>query len=316
MRDAVVVVGSGMMGCGIGAMSALAGHKTILVGRNQARADQGLADALACVQLRKENALCTPAQAEQAVQLLSASGDMVEAAASARLVMESVNEDLALKQDLYAQLDAILPPEVAICSNTSGLRITDISAKCTHKARTMTAHFWFPAHLVPLVEVVMSEYTSEALAVAVRDELAAWGKTPVLVKKDLAGQLANRMFQALIREAVSLVQNGVASAEDVDTAISSGMAMRFPEWGPLKHLDAIGLTLGKSVQDTVLPDLETQPHAGDYLNEMVANGNLGVRSGKGFYDWSNRSIETDIYKRDQYIIQAVKTVTKLAQECD
>lgn len=311
MRDCVMIVGSGMMGSGIGAMSALAGHKTILVDVDEERARNGRQRALECVALRKENGLNTEAEAERAKELLTVSADLEQAAESAFLVIEAIVENVAVKQEMFAKLDQLLPVEVPICSNTSGLRITDISAKCLHPERTVTTHFWLPAHLVPLVEVVMGDQTDESVAVRVRDELKKWKKAPVLVRKDLPGQLANRVFQAIIRESIDIVASGLASAEDVDTAISCGMAMRFPEWGPLKHLDAIGLDLGLSVQETVLPSICAEKSANAYIKQLVADGNLGVKTGKGFYDWSQRSIDEDMKKRDQFIIEAVKVTSKL-----
>lgn len=313
MRDSVMVVGSGMMGSGIGAMSALAGNKTILVDVDEARTLAGKEKAVACIRLRRENGLNSKQEAEAAEGLIETSTDMMKSAARAVLVIEAIVENVELKQNLFAQLDAALPVEVPICSNTSGLRITDISQKCIHPERTVTTHFWLPAHLVPLVEVVMGDRTEETTAVRVRDELRKWKKAPVLVRRDLPGQLANRVFQAIIRESIAIVASGLASAEDVDTAISCGMAMRFPEWGPLKHLDAIGLDLGLSVQETVLPDINADHHANDYLRNLVKNGDLGARTGKGFYDWNERSIEQDMEKRDQFIIEAVKITDQLNQ---
>lgn len=314
MRDIVMVVGSGMMGSGIGAMSALAGNKTVLVDTSAERAENGRKKAIECIRLREENELNTHEEAEKAIELLSTSDDSIKTAENARLVIEAIIENVEAKQNLFAQLDAVLPVEVPICSNTSGLRITDISAKCVHPERTVTTHFWLPAHLVPLVEVVMGDKTDEAVAVAVRDELRKWKKAPVLVKRDLPGQLANRVFQAIIRESIDIVASGLASAEDVDTAISCGMAMRFPVWGPLKHLDAIGLNLGLSVQETVLPSICADKTANPYITELVEKGDLGAKTGKGFYDWSTRSIEDDMKKRDAFIIEAVKAVERVEKK--
>lgn len=313
MNGYVAVIGSGMMGSAIGAMSALAGHKTVLVDTDRERAKAGLAKAIECIALRCEHGLHTEEEADRAKSLLNTADNITEIS-DAGLVIEAIIENLEVKQKLFQQLDGILPADVPLCSNTSGLRITDISRQCRHPERTVTTHFWLPAHLVPLVEVVMGDKTDENIAVMVRDELKRWKKAPVLVKRDLPGQLANRVFQAIIRESIDIVASGLASAEDVDTAISCGMAMRFPVWGPLKHLDAIGLDLGLAVQETVLPDINADKEPNAYIKELVQTGNLGVKTGHGFYDWTQRQITVDMEKRDRFIIEAVKATDILNRE--
>ncbi|MCI8832095.1 MAG: 3-hydroxyacyl-CoA dehydrogenase family protein [Lachnospiraceae bacterium] len=313
MRNRVMVVGAGMMGSGIGAMAALAGHPVTLVDLSEEQAAKGIEKALECIRLREEQELATHEEARKAAGLFKVGTDIEAEADQAFLVIEAIVEKLEAKQKLFQRLDQVLPREVPICSNTSGLRITEISRLCTCcPERTMTTHFWLPAHLVPLVEVVMGEKTEEGAAVMVRDELKKWKKSPVLVRRDLPGQLANRVFQAIIREAIDIVASGLATAEDVDTAIAAGMAMRFPVWGPLKHLDAIGTDLGLAVQETVLPDICARRHAGDYIRQMVADGHLGAKTGKGFYDWTEREIGDDMKKRDQFIIEACKITSKLS----
>lgn len=315
-REQVVIIGSGMMGSGIGAMAALAGNPTTLVDLDLQRAQAGLARAEACIALREESGLATAQEAARARALLSASNDMTAAVASARLVIEAIVEKLEAKRALFRELDALLPPELPICSNTSGLRITEISALCAHPERCFTTHFWLPAHLVPLVEVVLGAQSDPALGQAVVEELKLWKKAPVLVRRDLPGQLANRIFQAIIRESVAIVASGLASAEDVDTAISCGMAMRFPEWGPLMHLDAIGLDLGLSVQDSVLPSISGEQTANPYLRGLVERGETGAKAGKGFYDWSEQDIAEKMKKRDAFIIEAVKAKAKIDAEVE
>ncbi len=311
-RNRVVVVGAGMMGSGIGAMAALAGHPVTLVDLTKEAVTKGREKAEACIRIRAENGLASEESAKKALALLDVSIDMTKALEQAFLVIEAIVENLQAKQDLFYQLDQLLPPEVPICSNTSGLRISEISARCVrHPQRTVTTHFWLPAHLVPLVEVVMGDRTEEAVAVMVRDLLKKWKKAPVLVRRDLPGQLANRVFQAIIRESIDIVASGLASAEDVDTAIAAGMAMRFPVWGPLKHLDAIGTDLGLSVQETVLPSICAERRANSYIRDMVNWGELGAKTGKGFYDWSQRNVEDDMKKRDAFIIETCKVLEKL-----
>lgn len=233
MRNRVMIVGAGMMGSGIGAMAALAGHPVTMVDLSREQAEKGIEKAVECIRLREEQGLASYEEAGRAAGLFKAGTDIEAEAEQAFMVIEAIVEKLEAKQELFKTLDQILPGEVPICSNTSGLRITEISRHCTrYPERTITTHFWLPAHLVPLVEVVMGEKTAEKTAVMVRDELKGWRKSPVLVRRDLPGQLANRVFQAIIREAIDIVASGLATAEDVDTAIAAGMAMRFPVWGP------------------------------------------------------------------------------------
>ena len=152
----------------------------------------------------------------------------------------------------------------------------------------------------------MGDKTDEKVAVYVKDTLTKWKKAPVLVRKDLPGQLANRILQAMIRESINIVAMGLASAEDVDTAIKKGMGIRFPAWGPLEHIDAIGLDLASSVQNTVLPEISTEQTSNAYLVDLIKKGNLGSKTGKGFYDWSQKSIDEAIKGRNEFIIHAVK----------
>ncbi len=242
-RDAVVIAGSGMMGSGIAAVSALAGEKTIMLDVDADRAKSGIELAKEHIKERLDNGLTSQQQADCANDLLSYDCNLEEAMARATLVIEAVYEDLGLKQEIFEKIDSMLPKEIPIASNTSGLRITDISSRTIYTERTLTAHFWFPAHLVPLVEVVMGDKTDENVAIMVKERLTDWGKAPVLVRKDLPGQLANRILQAVIREAVNIVEMGLATPEDVDTAVKMGMGIRFPAWGPLEHVDGVGVDL-------------------------------------------------------------------------
>ena len=306
MRDHVVIIVSGLMVSGISARSALAGNPTILVDTQYSYAKKGVEQAYRCMVELEANGLTDRETLEKGKGLLVCSETMEEALSHAFMVIEAVYENLELKQDLFQKMDQLLPVEVPIASNTSGLRITDIAARVEHPERTMTTHFWFPAHLVPLVEVVMSQYTDEALAVHVKEELIRWGKAPVLVRKDLPGQLANRILQAVIREAVNIVEIGLASPEDVDTAVKMGMGIRFPAWGPLEHIDAVGLDLCESVQNTVLPEISDRKEASQLFRKRIENGEEGYKTGKGIYDWSVKDMDRLAAGRNRFIIEALK----------
>lgn len=306
MRDTVVIVGSGLMGSGIAACSALAGNPTVLVDLDIAAAERGKENARANIRELSENGLTQAETAEKAEELLETNTDYAKYAERAFLVIEAIYEDLEAKQRLFRGLDEVFPKEIPLLSNTSGLRITDISALTKNPERTVTAHFWFPGHLVPLVEVVAGDRTDMAAAVRVKEVLQGWGKAAVLVKRDLPGQLANRILQAVIREAVNIVEIGLADPEDVDTAVKMGMGIRFPVWGPLEHIEAAGLDLCMNVQRTVLPEISGRTTPSPLFGELVEKGELGYKTGKGFYDWSVKNMDELAKKRNDFIIYARK----------
>lgn len=309
MRDTVVIVGSGIMGSGIACCAALAGNPTVLIDLNKENAERGVENAKKNIKELYVNELYTAEEAEKAKSLLIADTDYANYADSASLVIEAIFENLEAKQKLFQAMDQVFPAEVPLCSNTSGLRITDISALCEkHVERTVTTHFWFPGHLVPLVEVVVGDKTDVNIAIAVKDILNSWEKSAVLVKRDLPGQLANRILQAVIREAVNIVEIGLADPEDIDTAVKAGMGIRMPVWGPLEHIESAGLDLCQNVQRTVLPEITNRTDPSPLFAELVDNGNLGYKTGKGFYDWSVKDMDKLAQTRNDFIINARKFI--------
>lgn len=224
----------------------------------------------------------------------------------ADLVIEAIVEHLPTKQAFFRELDALCPPAVILSSNTSGLRISDIASLMTHPERAVTTHFWNPGHLMPLVEVIQGEHTSEETVQRMHRFLQRCGKRPVIGRKDVPGQICNRLLQAVIRECIYMVQEGIASAADVEMALKAGAGRRFPVYGPLEHLDAIGLDLGIAVQTSVLPSLCNSTRPGQYLKELVAGGHRGAATGQGFYDWQARSVDELRHTRDLWLVQRMK----------
>ncbi len=301
----VAVAGTGMMGPGIAATFALAGRQATLVSRTAEGAANGVATARSLIDVLAKNGLADPAQARDAATRLSPSTDPEAAAATAQLFVESIPEDLALKQAFFARLDRAAP-EAILCSNTSGISITAIAEKSTRRERILTTHFWNPPHLMPLVEVSVSRWTSPRIAEEVMALLHACGKVPVMVHHDRPGQLGNRIQHAMIRECVNIVQEGIATAEDVDLAVKTGVGLRLPVYGVFEHADMVGLDLVKAVQDYVLPDLSTVKEAGRLHQEKVAKGELGVKSGRGFLAWTPEKAQQVRARRDAFLIQFLR----------
>jgi 3-hydroxybutyryl-CoA dehydrogenase len=294
------------MGSGIAAVAALAGNDVVLTDSDSAAATHGVAAAAAHMRQLVDGGLASGQQGERAQARLHCEADLAASVAGAFWVIEAITENLAAKQALFHRLESIVGRDVILTSNTSGLRITDIVRDVKTRDRTATTHFWFPGHLVPLVEIVMGDGTDPLVAERLRQILLGWGKAPVIVRRDLPGQLANRILQAVIREATAIVDSGLASAEDVDTAVKMGMGLRFPAWGPLEHVDTVGLELCLSVQNTVLPSLYNEIHPTPLFRRLLDEGSAGVKTGKGFHDWRKRSHGDLVTQRDRFLIQALK----------
>ena len=197
-RDSVLIYGSGTMGCGIACNAALAGNHVFLYDNVAASLEQAPDRIRANLAELQSHALCTPQQAEEALQLIEPVSDLQEVYPRVKMVIEAVFENLAVKQEVFCLLDKNLPVEVPLLSNTSGLRITDIAAKTEHPERTLTTHFWLPAHLIPLVEVVIGDHSAPELAVEIKEMLTAWGKAPVIVQRDLPVLMIKSVMKILL----------------------------------------------------------------------------------------------------------------------
>jgi 3-hydroxybutyryl-CoA dehydrogenase len=293
-----VVIGTGMMGPGITATLAGAIPRVTIVSRSSEGAARGQERARQFLDLRIRNRWADPATAGE----IDSSSDLDEAVKATDLVIESAPESMTFKQELFARLDKIAPENAILASNTSGLSITEIATHCGRPERVLTAHFWNPPHLMPLVEVVKGERTDDAVAQRMMELLRRSGKTPVLVRKDRPGQLGNRLQMALVREACFIVQEGIASVEDVDLAARTGFGLRLPVYGIFEHQDAVGLDMGLGILDYIASDLYNQAKAPDSYRDRVSQGKLGAKTGEGFYDWSERSMDDVKKRRDEFVL--------------
>lgn len=202
------------------------------------------------------------------------------------LVIECVYEDMELKRKTFRELEAVCRADTLLCTNTSVMSPTEISRDMRYRSRFMGTHFWNPAHLVPLVEVVKSDATDPEAAQAVVEFLTVCGKKAVLCQKDVPGFIANRMQHALWREAISIVEQGIADAATVDTAVKNSFGLRLPQLGPLENADMAGLDLTWSIHDYVLQSLEDSHRPSPLLTRLKEEGHLGFKAGKGFYSWT------------------------------
>ena len=212
--------------------------------------------------------------------------DLADAVGDADVVFEAAPEKLDLKQQIFTDIEALAPKDAILASNTSVIQISKIMAGLSGRHRAMGTHWWNPPHMIPLVEVVKTEWTDPALAERMFDLLAEAGKTPAMVEKDVPGFIGNRLQHALWREAISLVENGICDAETVDNVVKASFGRRLAVLGPLENADLVGLELTQDIHNQVLFDLEASGAPSPYLQKMRDAGRSGLAAGAGLRDWT------------------------------
>jgi 3-hydroxybutyryl-CoA dehydrogenase len=302
----VAVVGTGAMGSGIALDFALHGLRVNLVGRSPeslGRAQRAIEAALETV---VAEGLVPAGEAGAALGRINPTTDRDGAVGEAQYLVEAVPEDLGLKQRLFAELDRAAPPEAVLTSTTSGLSPTAIAAGMGRPERFVVTHYAQPAHLMMVVEVVPGVRTAPATVELACEVLRRTGHLPV-VCRDVPGFIWSRLQMAILRECVALVRRGVARPEDIDTVMKFGYAHRLPAMGPFEHADLAGLDLIAAVAGNVWPDLDcaADPLAGP-IGGLIGEGRLGMKSGRGFYDWTERDPEEFRRERDREVIRRLK----------
>jgi len=278
MTARIGVIGAGLMGHGIAQVFALAGHDVTIYDSH--------ADNLDSARSRIAANLEDLGNDRSAVERVRPCKALADAVREADYVVEAVLEDLPLKQKLFVEIERYARPQAILASNTSVIPITKIMEGLSDRSRALGTHWWNPPYLVPLVEVIGTQWTSQtAIEWTVALHRAA-GKMPVHVKKDVPGFVGNRLQHALWREAVALVEHGICDAETVDTVIKASFGRRLAVLGPLENADLVGTDLTLAIHRTVLPDIEHRRGPSPYLEALVAQGKLGFKSGEGFYKWS------------------------------
>ncbi len=274
----IAVIGAGLMGHGIAQVFALAGHDVTIT--------DTIAESLNTVTARIAANLRDLGDDARAVEHVRPVPDLKEALHDADFVVEAVSEDLPLKQKLFSEIEKHVRPDTVLASNTSVIPITKIMESLRDRSRALGTHWWNPPFLVPLVEVIGTQWTSKRAIDWTMQLHAEAGKKPAHVKKDVPGFIGNRLQHALWREAIALVEQGICDAETVDTVIKAAFGRRLGVLGPLENADLVGTDLTLAIHKMVLPDIDSRPGPSPYLENLVAKGRLGFKSGEGFRKWT------------------------------
>ncbi|MDQ3700262.1 MAG: 3-hydroxyacyl-CoA dehydrogenase NAD-binding domain-containing protein [Chloroflexota bacterium] len=313
LPDKVAVIGAGLMGTGIAVVLATGVQEVALTSRRQESLDRSQQRAERYVAaLHRHGQLTT--DVPTVLGRLRFTTSLESAVSGAGFVVESITEDAAAKRALYSQLDTLVPPPVVLSSNTSALPVAEFAQGVRHPERVLISHFIQPAHVVPVLEVVRGADTSQS---AVDRTVTLWralGRVPLLMQRDEPGFLINRLQHALVREAVRLLAEGLATAEDIDAAVQYGLAPRFITAGPLKQRDVNGLAMHVRVASRLWPELDTPDGAGvalTHLQQLVDSGAQGLESGRGFYDWGGRDADGVRQTLDDQLLELTRAALAL-----
>jgi 3-hydroxybutyryl-CoA dehydrogenase len=278
----VAVIGAGLMGHGIAQVFAVHHHAVTIFDTDP--------KVLETVRSRIQTNLHDLDEDPSALDRLNVCAVLEQAVAGADFVVEAAPEDLDLKRKLFQAIEAAAPAAAILASNTSVIPITQIMTGLADRTRCLGTHWWNPPFLVPLVEVIETAWTAPAVVERTIALHTAIGKTAVHVKRDVAGFVGNRLQHALWREAIALVEQGVCDAQTIDTVIKASFGRRLAVLGPLENADLVGTDLTLAVHRIVLGAIDSRPYPSPYLERLVADGCLGMKSGEGFRNWNTEEI--------------------------
>lgn len=309
----VAVIGAGLMGHGIAQVFARSGCSVALYDVGKELLDQALRNIETGLETFVNVGLETESNAGRILSRIRTTLDLQDAVRDADFVVEAAPEDPKIKKEIFTKLDDAVPDHSILASNTSMLSISEFGADCRNRDRHIITHWFNPPHIVPVVEVVLGDKTSEETEELTVALLEAAGKKPVRVRKEIPGFLVNRIQTAMFREVLSLLEQGVASAEDIDTAIKGSFGLRLGVIGVLETMDMAGLDLMLKGTSHLYQYIENRDKPQKILEEKVLRGELGIKTGKGFYTYDSTTTEGDprdkVKSRDKKLLRLLETLS-------
>ncbi len=306
----IAILGAGLMGRGIAQSFLMGGYPVALYDTQEDVVAAAREDILGGMTLFRKAGLLREEDIAPAMARLSRATCLREAAATAGFIVEAVSEDLDLKQRIFQQTESYCGTDTIIASNTSSLTLGEIGKLVRNRRRTIITHWINPPHIIPTVEVVKGEDTDEQTIDATCALLAGIGKVPIRINKEVPGFLVNRIQIAMVREVFDLYEKGVASAKDIDRAVKGSFGFRLPSVGPLLAADMGGLDIWYKACLALLPELQSSPAPSAILEKLVKAGHLGIKTGKGFYDYAvdfpGKGPDEIVRQRDQELLKRLK----------
>ena len=299
------VAGAGTMGTGIAQLFAQSGYRVTWYNRSAGGLERGLAGVRRNQGILTESGALSTGEARDSVTRLEPTLELSDLAA-ADFVIETITEDLEAKNRLFRSLTRICRPDAILTTNTSWLSISELAEAVSPPERFSGFHFLNPAHLIPLLEVIPGKATSDQTVDLAMDLARRIGKQPIVVRKEVPGYVSVRLQAALVREAVHLVEEGVATSEEIDIAMKDGLGIRWALLGPLEIADLGGLDVFNIVTRSLNPHLSAAQGGLGLLESLVASGRLGIKSGSGFYEYSGDESAKVLDARDRRLLKLLR----------
>ena len=307
----IAVLGAGTMGLSIAQFFAMHHHTVQLYNRTPANLEKALRQIEDNLKTLLSMEMIEQGEIARVLSYIPGGGDLKAAVQTADLIIENVAENVELKKTIFSKLDEYCKEDAILASDTSSMNIFEI-VETSHPERLLITHFFNPAYVMPLVELVRGPETSDEVIEAAKTLMRASGKEPVVVNKVVPGFIVNRLTFALFREAAYMVEQGWCSAEDVDAAVVSTYGPRYTFEGPFGLVDFAGVDTYEKISEYLLPELCNDQAVPHMLREMNEGGKLGVKSGEGFYSYQD-SVQARA-DRDRRIIKMIHAIGKVNKQ--
>ncbi len=309
----VTIVGVGWMGRGVAQVCAQRGYDVVINDLEEGILEQARQAVRSGLDFMIEQGLVSKGDADLAMSRVKSTLDFDDAVKAADLVIEAIPEVLDMKKELFTRLDRVCRPQAILATNTSTLSISAIAAATSQPERVVGIHWFYPAFVMPPVEIIRGAHTSDQTVNTARDFVLKLGKIPIVLRKEAPGFVINRLQLALLNEATCLLEQGIATAEDIDNGARMVLGIKLPFWGPLKIED---LAVTKKTMLNAYEYLYKETGSDKYrppelLKEMVSKGELGLASGKGYYDYTKESQDAVARERDTMVIKQLKFLAEL-----
>jgi 3-hydroxybutyryl-CoA dehydrogenase len=298
------------MGAGIAGLFAHAGCDVSLVDLDEDLLERGERLLGMGQEALREAGLRAAGDAEADRKRITCTTSLEAACQGVDLLVEAISEHLDLKKEMFRKFDDLCPPNAILATNTSGLSVTEIAGATRRPDRVAGMHFWNPPHIIPLVEVTRGEETSDETAESLMEVSRRLGKKPILVRRDVPGFVGNRLQFAVVREALHLLSEGVASAEDIDTAMTAGPGIRYGFMGPLRTADLGGLDVFQAISSYLFDALDAGKGPSPLLERLVKEGKFGAKSGEGFYKYGAEDAPRFLSQRDRALLGMLEVLSE------